>query len=68
MLSERRQSGAGGEPHPPLILGAWHYASDVEKSDRLLEQIEWADQHAKLSEVEAFLRNLQEKDWHHTGD
>jgi hypothetical protein len=68
MLPERRQNGTGWEPPVPLILGAWHYASNLEKMLRLSAHIEWADKHGMLLDVAAFLHSLTETDWHHLGD
>lgn len=68
MLPERHQIGAGWEPPLPLILGAWHYASNLEKMARLAEHIQWADKHGKLAEASAFLRRLAESEWYHFGD
>lgn len=68
MLPDRRQIGAGWEPPLPLILGAWHHVSNLEKMLRLAEHIQWADKHGKLTEASAFLRGLVESDWHHLGD
>jgi hypothetical protein len=68
LLPKRRQVGAGWEPPLPLILGAWHYASNLEKMMRLDEHITWAENHESLTEVSSYLRALPEKDWHHLGD
>jgi hypothetical protein len=68
LLPERRQVGAGWIPPLPLILGAWHFTSDLEKMGRLKEHIEWAEQHGNLPEIAVYLRKLPEKDWHHVGD
>jgi hypothetical protein len=58
----------GWQPSLPLILAAWHYTSNLEKTRRLAEHIEWADKHGKLPEVAVFLRNLGESQWHHLGE
>jgi hypothetical protein len=68
ILPNKRQIGAGWQPSLPLILAAWHDASNLEKMFRLSQHIEWADEHGKLAEVDAFLRGLQEEDWHHLAD
>ena len=59
---------ADQEPSPPLILGAWHHTSDLEKKMRLTEYIHWADKHGRLGTIGAFLHHLEEKDWHHFGE
>ena len=67
LLPNRRQVGIGWEPPLPLILAGWGL-SDQSKTQRLAEHIEWAEKHGALETVSAFLRNLQEEDWHHIGD
>jgi|SRR4051812_28971643 hypothetical protein len=68
MLPERRRRGGGWEPPLPLILGAWNYTSNREKMQRLGEHIEWAASHGCLSPVAGFLRQLQDRHWHHLSD
>ncbi len=67
-LPDRHRVGDGWEPPLPLILGAWHFTSNLEKMLRLEEHIRWAEQHGRLAEVDQFLRSLPESDWHHLGD
>jgi hypothetical protein len=67
-LPGRKRKGAGWEPSLPLILGAWHYASNLEKMLRLDEHIKWAERHGALSETDTFIRSLSEDQWHHLGD
>lgn len=68
MLPKRRQIGGGWEPPLPLILGAWNYASNMEKMLRLSTHIEWADRHGGLPVIDAFIRKLPETDWHHLNE
>lgn len=68
MLPDRRQIDGRWQPPPPLILAAWYSASDFEKMQRLAEQLEWAERHGGIVAVADFLRNLNERDWHHAGD
>ena len=68
LLPERRQIGAGWQPALPLILSAWHYTSNLEKMLRLTEHIEWSEKHGNLQEFAAFIRKLDESEWHHFGD
>src|SRR5213083_776712 len=67
MLPKKRRVGPSQVwvPPLPLVLSAWWTASDIEKQLRLIEHIEWAEKHDCLEEVVNYLRNLQEKDWHH---
>jgi hypothetical protein len=67
-LPECRSVDRESEPEVPLILGAWHYASYLEKQLRFVSHIEWADKHGKLAEASTFLRGLEESEWHHFGD
>jgi hypothetical protein len=55
-------------PNTPLILGSWHYTSDVEKAERMNYHIKWAEEQGQLSEIFEYLRNLPESAWHHKGD
>jgi hypothetical protein len=68
MLPERRRRGGGWEPPAPLILAAWDYSSNLEKMLRVGEHIEWAASHGCLPAVAAFLKQLEEQDWHHLTD
>lgn len=68
MLPSNMRVGAGWEPPLPLILGAWHHASETEKANRLRVHIEWAKKHDRLEEISSFLRDLDETDWFHKGD
>jgi hypothetical protein len=68
MLPLRRQIDGDWKPPPPLILAAWHYASNDEKIGRFAEHLEWAERHGGIAAVAAFLRNLNETDWHHIND
>lgn len=68
LLPDRRQKGGGWEPPLPLILGAWHYTSNLDKMIRLDEHLRWAAEHECLSEAAVFLRGLAESDWHHLTD
>ena len=68
-LPRRQQLPNGGwQPPVPLVLGAWYHASNNEKAERLVQHIDWAAQHGCLQEVDAKLRSLPERDWHHMTD
>jgi len=67
MLPDRRYVVDGWEPAPPLILSAWD-TPGLFKLVRLEEHLEWAYTHGCLDQVDAYLRGLQESDWHHVGD
>lgn len=68
LLPETHCVGNRWEPALPLILGAWHYASNSEKMLRLEEHINWAANRGAIQKVADFLRGLEEADWHHLGD
>jgi hypothetical protein len=68
MLPRRQQIDGRWQPPPPLILAAWHHASNEEKMERLSEHIEWAERHGGIAAASEFLRNLNEADWHHSDD
>jgi hypothetical protein len=67
MLPDRKQVGVSWSPSPPLILAAWDLPV-LPKMMRLAEHIEWAASHGALEPIGAFLRGLQEDQWHHVGD
>jgi hypothetical protein len=50
-----------------MILAGWS-APALAKMLRLQEHIEWAEKHGALKEIDEFLRNLREEDWHHVGE
>ena len=52
----------------PLILNAWHFSSDEDKSQRLIEHIEYADKIGSLDLVDKYLRNLHATEWYHSDD
>lgn len=55
-----------GEPErapQPLILANWSTTSKEQKTERLREQFEWADQRGRLGAVAAFLRRLEVRLW-----
>ena len=64
----RGSRGPRPAPGLPLILGGWHYSSDLMKMSRFQEHVEWAASQGVLAEVDAFLRGLPEEEWHHLGD
>jgi hypothetical protein len=66
MLPEKERVGIGWRPSLPLILGAWWHTSDIEKTLRLQEHIEYAASKGVLDRVERFLRNLPTDGWHST--
>lgn len=68
MLPQRRQVSGEWQPPLPLILGAWHHASNSEKMERLADHLEWAEKHGNLPAIATYLRNLTEADWHHLND
>jgi hypothetical protein len=69
MLPDRRRLNAGGwEPPLPVILGAWWDTPALLKLLRLEEHVRYAAHHGALSQVDAFLRSLGEKEWAHFGE
>ncbi len=68
MLPGRSRVGGSWQPPPPLVLAAWHDSPATHKMLRLMEHIEWANEHGSLEAVGKFLRGLREDDWCHTGD
>lgn len=68
LLPDTRRIGNGWEPALPLILGAWHEASDSAKQLRLEEHVAWANDQGAIEVVDGFLRGLDESDWYHIND
>jgi hypothetical protein len=64
-LKNKKRVGSGWHPPAPLILAAWHHTSDIEKANRLLEQVEWAEEQSQLDKVFEYLNGLLEQEWHH---
>jgi len=48
----------------PLILAAWHEATDAQKQQRLVEHVEFSESHGFLPVVDSFLRSIPDDDWH----
>ena len=55
----------GDVPPPPVNLLEWTRTSDFLKRLRLREQVEWALRHGAMAALDAYLRRLPERDWHH---
>lgn len=69
MLPTKTQKASGGWMPPlPLILAAWHEASDHDKAARLHEHLVWAEKFGVLEKVGRYLRGLQEEQWFHGND
>ena len=68
LLPDTRHDGYGHIPPMPLTSTAWSEASDTQRSDRLREHLEWAEQHGALEQVHSYLSLLPESEWHHVGD
>jgi len=68
MLPQRSQVNGGWNPPPPLILAAWHHASNIEKAQRFADHLEWAEKRGNLRAIASYLRDLPESDWHHLDD
>lgn len=47
-----------------LELGAWNYASGIEKMLRLKEHIEYGAERGSLDVVDQFIRSLNDDDWY----
>jgi hypothetical protein len=68
MLPDKKQSGAGWQPAPPLIDAAWNGTPSIPKRMCLREHIEWAASHGCLQQVYTFMKGLPENEWHHMGE
>ena len=68
LLPNRKRKDGGWEPPLPPILAAWHDVSDESKTDVLKTHLEWAWKSGDFDKIEAFLRELSDKEWHHSGE
>jgi hypothetical protein len=49
----------------PLILGAWWESSNLDKANRLVELLNWADKNGVSNVAWAYIMALKEVEWHH---
>ena len=68
MLLDKKQTGAGWEPAPPLVDAAWNATPSIPKRMCFRKHIEWAASHGCLQQVYTFMKSLPENEWHHMGD
>lgn len=68
LLPNKKRGELGWMPPLPLILTAWHYSNDEQKSSRIREHIEWADKNNYIEKIYNFLSSLSEDEWHHKGE
>jgi hypothetical protein len=67
-LPQKRRNGMGWESPLPLVLAAWHGASDKAKQDRLELHLLWAAEHNALGPISQFLHSLPKAEWYHAGE
>ena len=59
---------AHNERYPPsLILGGWWESTEIEKRNRLFEQVLYAYRHGTLREACDYLMSLDDDNWHKMG-
>ena len=63
LLQNKRRNGTGWIPPLPLILAAWWETNDLEKRERLISHINYANEENVLDEINNYLRNLSDDDW-----
>ncbi|OGP84606.1 MAG: hypothetical protein A2V87_02935 [Deltaproteobacteria bacterium RBG_16_58_17] len=66
MLPDKKRIGSGWQPPLPLILAAWDNTSGIEKMLRLRQHIQYAVEKGILN-IDQYLRNLTQNDWHFVG-
>ena len=55
----------GGHPCTPLILNGWAFSSDLEKRNRLTDQIEYASNDPEIyEELKDYILSLTDDQWH----
>jgi hypothetical protein len=52
-----------GKTDPPLILAAWHTTGDLEKRNRFLGHLFYAEDHNVIKPVSEFLGSLRPNQW-----
>lgn len=68
MLKNKERINNSWIPALPLILNAWFFTNDDMKRERLIEHIQWAENHKQIKEIKDYLLSLQETDWYHIND
>jgi hypothetical protein len=63
LLPNNEQYKNGIRAPLPIILNGWDFVPGLHKCARMIEQIEYADQHGVLTEVDTFLRSLSDDEW-----
>ncbi len=65
MLPDKRRVGGSWDPPPPLILAAWHEASDRQKMHVFHGHLRYAYMCGVHEEVAKYLDSLDETQWYH---
>lgn len=65
MLPSKVQVDGRWQPQHSLVLTSWWASSDLEKLQRFVEHLLWADRHDGIAQVDAFLKSLKTEagDW-----
>jgi hypothetical protein len=64
LLPDKSRNGSGWEPALPLILAAWSHTSNLEKSIRFDQHLQWASDHGAAEIVLGYLQTLSPEDCH----
>ncbi len=64
LLPDKARNGSSWEPPLPLILAGWWHTSNLEKSLRFDQHLQWAVDHGAQDVVLDYLEALVPEDWH----
>lgn len=64
LLSPAKYTGNRECAPGPLVLTGWYITKNIDKYFTMKAQIEWADQHGVINEVDKYLRALDPDCWH----
>ncbi|MFO1406315.1 MAG: hypothetical protein U1F08_02145 [Steroidobacteraceae bacterium] len=63
MLEEEAERRGRTPPPPPLIYGLDHAPTDADRTERLREQLAWADRNNLLHRVQMFFEAMPPSGW-----
>lgn len=65
MLPNKAHVDRQWQPQLPRVLSSWWASSDLQKSQRFVEHLLWADRHGVIADIDAYLRELKAdaEDW-----
>jgi hypothetical protein len=68
MLEEEAEKRGKTPPPPPLVFDVEREVTDEDKTQRLREQVAWADRNNLLHRVQMFFEAMPPSGWERSGD